>query len=282
MPAKKAPKKTAAKKKAAKKPATKKAAAKKTAPRKGTAKKAAAKKAAPKKAAAKKAAPKKSATRKATGKKAAPKKKGGRGPTPSSPELNDVACQLASLALAKEKSPLSVRQVEQLRRALATAGDALGWIENLSEKGESMAQFSRDMMAMAKSGAKSHGKDLAEQLASKKTEVAQLNEVIEYARELAEDSKTEYPVDITFTHTIRDAYQSYVTKTETRVANDADEARAAAAAIERSLTSWTKLADAMVEDLKKRQKEMAQVPEFLPDFVASSRGLIGEVVANLE
>jgi hypothetical protein len=303
VPAKKAPKKTAAKKKAAKQPAAKKSAGKKTAAKKATAKKAAPKNAAPrkktpKKAAAKKATPKKTTPKKAAAKKAparkwatkkvtpgksAPKRAGRKKPLrTNSAELNDVSCQFASLALVQEKGPLSVRQGEQLRRALAIAGDALGWIENLSENGESVADFTRDMLAMAKNGAKSLGKGLAEQLAEKQTEIAQLDRVIEYARELAEDPDSVYPVDIMFDHTIRDAYQEYVTKTETRVANDADEARAAAAAVERSLTSWSKLAELMILELKRRQKETAKVVDSLPDFVASSRGVIGEVVANLE
>jgi hypothetical protein len=284
VPAKKKTKKPAAKKTAAKKTATKKAAAKKPVAKKSAAKKAAPKKAVAKKAAAKKAAPKK----KAAAKKAAPKK-GARkkkkvsrsSRMSSSPELKEVSCKLASLALAQEESPLSVRQREQLRRALAIAGDALGWIENPSGNGESVAEFSNDVIQMAKNGAKSLGIDLAEQLANKKTEIAQLNRVIEYARELAEDPDTVYPVDITFSHTVRDAYQELITKTETRVANDADEARATAATVERSLTSWSKLAEAMIVDLKRRQKQLDQVAEALPSFVASSRGLIGEVVANL-
>jgi hypothetical protein len=318
-PKKPATKKTAAKKTALKKAPAKKAAARKAAPKKpatkkkaAVKKKAAARKAAPKKpatkkkaavkkkAAARKAAPKKPATKKkaAVKKKAAPKTAAAKKPAPkraspkkkgrqkavrtNSAELNEVSCQLATLALAKEKNPLNVRQWEQLRRALAIAGDALGWIENVSENGASIAEFSKDMTAMAKNGAKSLGRGLADELAEKKSEIAILNKVIDYARELAEDPDTVYPVDITFAHTIRDAYQEYVTKTETRVANDADEARAAAATVERSLTSWTKLSDAMIVVLKRRQKEMAQVPDSFPDFVASSRGLIGEVVANLE
>ena len=42
------------------------------------------------------------------------------------PELEGICRQLAALALAEleQRSPLGVRQNEQLRRALATAGDA--------------------------------------------------------------------------------------------------------------------------------------------------------------
>ena len=279
---KKAPsKKTAAKQKpakkkaVAKKPAKKKATAKKSAP-----KKAAVKKSAPKKSAAKKTPTKKASTGKVSAKKAPKEKETRRSRVAGSPELDQVSCQLASLAIAQEENPLSVRQREQLRRALAAAGEELGWIEPTGNSA-SVAEFSTDLIAMAKNGAKSLGVDLAEDLANKKTEVARLNKVIEYARELAEDPNTVYPVDIVFVHTIRDAYQEYVTKTETRVANDADEARSAAAAIERSLTSWTKLADAMILDLKRRQKQLSHVTEGLPEFVESSHDLLGAVVANL-
>jgi hypothetical protein len=271
-------KKSPTRKTATAKAASKKKAPKKAAPKKAAAKKPAAKKKAPQKVASKKVASKQVAPKKAAPKKAAPK---ANGPAAASSELDRVSCQLASLALAQEDSPLSVRQREQLRRALATAGQELGWIASPSGNGDSVKKFSGDLIAMARNGAKSLGVDLAEQLVQKKTEIAQLNTVIAYARELAEDPATVYPADITFTHTVRDAYQSYVTKTETRVANDADEARSTAATVERSLTSWSKLAEAMIVDLKKRQRQLDHVGDALPGFVESSHDLLGEVVANL-
>ena len=295
-PAKKRPaKRSAAKKKPAakrkaparKKPASKKAVAKKpAAKKKAAAKKSAPRRAAVKKSPAKKSAPKKTPTKRSAAKKVsakkAPKKKATRSSRlAGTPELDQVARKLASLAIAKDESPLSVRQLEQLRRALAAAGEELGWIENPSGNGASIAEFSTDLIAMARNGAKSLGQDLAEELANKKTEITRLNKVIEHTRELAEDPDTVYPVDILFDHTIRDAYQEYVTKSETKVVNDGDEARSAAASIERSLTSWTKLADAMIVDLKRRQKQLSHVTEGLPEFVESSHGLLRAVVANL-
>jgi hypothetical protein len=298
VPAKKATKKAPSKKKSAAKTASKKSApkkkasVKKSAPKKKAPKKPASKKKpAPKKSALKRTVSKKSATkktpsRKTVTKKASSKKTASRKQSPqsvvaSSPELNDVSCQLALLALAQEDSPLGVRQREQLRRALATAGDALGWTAAMSSNGSSVADLRADVMAMAESGAKSLGRDLAEQLVNKKVEVAQLNKVIVEVRASAADESTVYPLDITFSHTVRDAYQELITKTETRVANDSDEAMAAAASIERSLPSWTKLADQMIIDLKKRQRQLETVTRSLPDFVQSSQDLLGEVVANL-
>ena len=185
------------------------------------------------------------------------------------------------LALAQEETPLGVRQIEQLRRALAIAGDALGWTEKMSNNGDSVAALGVDVIAMAESGAKSLGRDLAEQLVIKKTEITQLNDVIAHARALAEDEKTVYPAEIIFSHTVKDAYQELVTKTETKIVNEASEALSAAASVERSLTSWSKLAELMILDLKKKQRQLEGVSRALPDFIEYSQNLLGEVVANL-
>jgi len=284
---KSAARKSAAKKAAPRKPTAKKSASKKAAPKKPTARKSTPKKAAPKKPTArkstpKKAAPKKAAAKKSASEKSAPKKKAGRrGDIASSPELNGVSCQLALLALAQEETPLGVRQIEQLRRALAIAGDALGWTEKMSNNGDSVAALGVDVIAMAESGAKSLGRDLAEQLVIKKTEITQLNDVIAHARALAEDEKTVYPAEIIFSHTVKDAYQELVTKTETKIVNEASEALSAAASVERSLTSWSKLAELMILDLKKKQRQLEGVSRALPDFIEYSQNLLGEVVANL-
>ena len=68
------------------------------------------------------------------------------------PELDGVCRQLAALAMAQleQESPLGVRQTEQLRRALTTAGDALGWTATAAYSDDSIADVSKDFMTMAK------------------------------------------------------------------------------------------------------------------------------------
>ena len=71
-----------------------------------------------------------------------------------SPEIEEVCRQLAVLALARQDGPLGVRQGEQLRRALTTAGEALGWTEPAAGDGDSAVEVGKDLMTMSKGGAK--------------------------------------------------------------------------------------------------------------------------------
>ena len=191
-----------------------------------------------------------------------------------SPELLEVCRQLALLALAREDRPMGPRQKEELRRALANAGEALGWAETPENAAD-------DVMAMALSGAASLERDLATEWELKQTEVSRLGDAAAYARKLAEDPGTVYPAEITYSHTVRDPHGSLVTRTTTNTATNATEAQAAADALRRSLEGRTKLTDQMVVDLEQRRERLNGIASCLPDFVNSSRDLIREVIANL-
>ena len=201
-----------------------------------------------------------------------------------SPEIQEVARQLASLALAlvEQEGPLGVRQREQLRRALATAGDALGWTGTAASNGDSVVVASKDVLTMARSGARSMARDLAEELARKQTEVSQIEDTSTSARKLSEDADTTYPAEITYCYTVRDASQGLVTKTETLIVNDAREALSAAEAIERSIPGRTKLADLMILDLEQQQVRLDAMTRTLSDFLKSSQDQLREVIANLQ
>lgn len=199
----------------------------------------------------------------------------------ASPELLQVARQLALLALALQDAPPSPRQTEELRRALAIAGDALGWAETSDSGGELVADVNADMTALATRGAESLDQDLVEEWTNKQTEASRLGDAAAYARKLSEDPKTTYPTEVTYCYTVRDPYQRLITKTTTTIVNDAQEALAAAEALRKSIEARTKLADLMVIDLVHRRERLTTIADSLPDFVRSSRSLLGEVIANL-
>jgi len=200
------------------------------------------------------------------------------------PELDGVCRQLAALALAQldQESPLGVRQTEQLRRALTTAGDALGWTATAAHSDDSIADVSKDFMTMAKGGSRAMGRDLANELASKKVEVKQLGTTLAAATKLAEGPETAFPTEIVFSYTVRDAFSELVTKTETVEVTEASEAASAAAALERSMPARTKLADLMITELKRQQKQLEVMTKALGEFIEESRGLLREVLANLQ
>jgi signal recognition particle subunit SEC65 len=200
------------------------------------------------------------------------------------PGLDGVCRQLAALALAEleQDSPLGVRQGEQLRRALATAGDALDWTATAAHSEDAMADVSKDFMTMAKGGSRAMGRDLAKELAAKKVEVKQLTETLASAVKLAEDPDTAYPSDVTFSYTVRDAFTELVTKTETVTVTEPREATSAAAALERSMPARTKLADLMIIELKRKQRQLDVMTKNLSEFIQSARGLLQEVIANLQ
>ena len=200
------------------------------------------------------------------------------------PELDGVCRQLAALALAEleQESPLGVRQGEQLRRALATAGDALDWTATAAHSDDSIAEVSKDFMTMAKGGLRAMGRDLANDLAEKKLEVNRLTATLASATKLAEGPETAYPTEITFSYTVRDAFTELVTKTETVEVTETSEAASAAAALERSMPARTKLADLMIIELQRKQSQIEVMTKALSDFVESSQGLLREVLANLQ
>jgi len=199
----------------------------------------------------------------------------------SSPDLLGACRQLAQLALAHQDRPLNPREREELRRGLAAAGDDLGWSDTLAINTDAVVEFALDVMSLTAIGVESLGSDLAEEKALKQTEMSRLSEVAAYARKLAANAKAKYPVEITYSYTVRDPYQGLVTKTATSTVNNAQEALAAAESLEKSIEGRTKLSELMVIDIDERRARLLAMTGRLPDFVKSSRSLLDEVVANL-
>ena len=203
---------------------------------------------------------------------------------PRSAELHDVSRQLATLALAQvdQEGHLGVRQREQLRRALATAGEALGWAGRVAGSVDGVGEVSKDILTMAKGGAKAMAKDLAEELAGKKTEISQVKRAAATVTKMANSKKTTYPTEITYHFTVRDATGDLVTKTETLPMENADEAFSAVTTIEKNPTGKLKLKDLMIADLKQKQKQVEVMTKTLSDFIEYAHDLTRDVLHNLQ
>ena len=199
------------------------------------------------------------------------------------PELNETGRMLASLALERlrQDGSLVIRQREQLRRALATAGEVLDWSIIPGERSDRAAAVKKDVAALAEFGAETLEQDLAQQLKDKKAEIKTLEKVTEQLRALADDADTEYPAEVEYAHTGRDAHRRLVTKIEVLTLKDADEATSAADSIEKKLENYAKLRDEMLEDLKQERRQLGKMREGLGKFVADSNGLVLEVLATL-
>lgn len=199
------------------------------------------------------------------------------------PELTKAGRKMALLALEKlrQDGTLGVRQREQLRRAFSAAADELGWSSMPGSRDDRVAAATSDVEELAAAGALSLERDLAELLEEKKAEMEQLEGVVASLQSLAADENTSYPTEVAYSHTARDGTRRLVTKTETLTLNDADEALAAAAKVEKRLESFAKLRDQMIEDLEQRQAQLDEMRHGLSGFVASSNGLVVEVLATL-
>lgn len=199
------------------------------------------------------------------------------------PELTKAGRKMALLALEKlrQDGTLGVRQREQLRRAFSAAADELGWSSMPGSRDDRVAAATSDVEELAAAGALSLERDLAELLEEKKAEMEQLEGVVASLESLAADEQTSYPTEVVYSHTARDGTRRLVTKTETLTLNDADEALAAAAKVEKRLESFAKLRDQMIEDLEQRQAQLDEMRHGLSGFVASSNGLVVEVLATL-
>lgn len=199
------------------------------------------------------------------------------------PEVRAVARNLASLALERhtQNGRLLIRQREELRRALVTAAELLGWeVLNTGDR-DPVIEAAKDMAKLARSGTTALEKDLAEEVAVKKAEATQLKSVAKSLHKLSKDKKVEYPSEMSYQHTAKTPGQGLVTKTPELVLKDAGEAESAALDIEKRLPRWTDLKDEMVEDLKRKQAQLDDMRSGLPGFVESSRNLLSEVFAIL-
>ena len=190
---------------------------------------------------------------------------------------------MASIALTKAQQDgmIRVRQQEQLRRALGTAAETLGWGVIPGGRSDVVTAATKDVVELAKAGVRSLERDAADEMVSKKSEMSQLKKIAKAIERLAADSDSSYPADIEYSHTARDGGRDLITKVVLVSVADADEAAAAARAIVKRLDAWEKLRDQMIQELKQRQRRVADLKPGLTTFAESSQGLVREVLATL-
>ena len=201
----------------------------------------------------------------------------------SSVQTSLVSREIAHLAFVKVKQDdwLTVRQEEQLRRALMSLGELLAWEVTSANSDDPIADVSKSTKKMMTNGARAIKRSLANDMAIKKAEITALKKVARSSRKLSENPKTVYPFEITYHRSARDSVQSMFTKTEDVEVNNAEETLALAEAIERQIDHWTTLRDIMIAELKLEQKQLGVMTKNLSEFVKSMHTLLSEVVATL-
>lgn len=200
-----------------------------------------------------------------------------------SPEVREIARELTTLGLTyvKQEGALNVRQSENLRRALAEAGRALGWDVTASTSANPLNAVSKDVKKLVKSGAKTLKKEVLDELARKETEEAELLVVVEAVHELVEKPEKDYPAEISYTHTSRDITQGYFTNTLTLTVNDPTEAKEAVQTIEKSMNRWNKLRVQMHNDLEETDMRLGILTGDLEPFMDTSERLLSELLHTL-
>ena len=201
----------------------------------------------------------------------------------SSVQTTLISREVAHLAFMKVKQEdwLSVRQQEQLRRALMSLGELLGWAVTSANSEDPIADISKSTRKIMANGARAIKRSLANDMAIKKAEIRELKKAARSIRKLSESPKTVYPLQITYCRSARDSVQSMFTKTEEIETDDAEATLKCAEAIERNIEHWTTLRDIMIAEIKLEQKHLGVMTKGLSEFVKSMHPLLGEVVATL-
>jgi len=198
-------------------------------------------------------------------------------------DTTSISREVAHLAFVKIKQDgwLSVRQQEQLRRALMALGETLGWAITSANSDDPIAAISKSTRKMMSNGARAIKRSLANDMATKKAEITELKKTVRSIRKLADNPGTTYPFEVHYCRSARDSVQSMFTKTENIEVNDAQEVINCADGIERNLEHWTMLRDLMIAEIKLEQKQLGEMTKGLSAFVTSMHPLLGEVVATL-
>lgn len=196
--------------------------------------------------------------------------------------MKRVTGELAAIALAriKQQGRLKVRQKEQLRRAIARAGETLGWAATAPFKTDPVAELSREVGKLVKRGARRMKRNIRQELEEKESEIKELKKVVKQVEKLADDPDS-LPTEVTYQHTARHASQGLVTKTETLELEDEEAARKAAKKMNKRIKRWTKYRDQMLEELEQERQYLRDTTKNLSEFVDTSRPVLGEVLATM-
>lgn len=201
----------------------------------------------------------------------------------SSPDVSETARRLTTLGITriKQEGRLNVRQREQLRRAIAKAGEALGWSTTSATSANPIADIRKEVEQLIKEGSRTMKRELEATQAAKESEISELEGVAASALELSESDDPDYPAEISYSHTARDAARGLITNVETHTVSDASEAESVAGTIQKSLNKWDKLQTQMMNDLDEKQRLLNQLDRNLSDFVDSIEDLVPDVLVTL-
>jgi len=188
-----------------------------------------------------------------------------------------TSLKLASLASSwlTQDRELRVRQREELRRALNRVAKIRNWVPSNGDPPPSTIQ---DVEEFTQTGLRLVQQEILDELADKKGEVQRLKEVVEALRELADAEGWGDPIEVNYSHTIRQA-DGFATKNQTLSLTDSREAEEAAATFERRLESWEKLRSQMQEDIERRRRQLTEVAESVSAFARFSTGVVADVLA---
>ena len=200
--------------------------------------------------------------------------------TLNSSAVKEIARELTRLGLVhvEHNGILNVRQREELRRALAEAGEALAWDVKSATSADPMPDVVKDLKKLVKAGAKTLKAEVAAELKKKNSEERKLEKTVEVLTTLSEKSEKAFPAEISYSHTARDITQGFFTKTEEVVLEDVSQTKETLATVEKSLNRWGKLRVQMHEELQQTDKRLKVLVSDLEPFVISSRRLIDELL----
>lgn len=197
-----------------------------------------------------------------------------------SEEVKGIARELTTLGLVhvRQDGLLNIRQQENLRRALADAGQALAWDVKAATSADPIPEVIKDLKKLVLAGAKTQKEEVAAELKVKKSEEKGLEKVVLALEKLIEKADKAFPTQISYSHTARDITQGFFTKTELVEMEGVTEAEDTLKLINKSWNRWGKLRVQMFEDLEDTGKRLNTLSGDLEPFVGSSRRLLNELL----
>ena len=174
-----------------------------------------------------------------------------------------------------------MRQEEQLRRALRTAGEALEWELLTLDPSTGTEEVVADIRRLTRAGIRQLERDLEAEISEKRLEVRQLKQTVNVLEKLAEKDEAAFPTEIEYRYTAKRGKDGLVTKTEEVLLEDPEEAEKTAEKLERRLDRFSLLRDQMVEHLKQRRDTLSAAKAELRNFVRGTDWLVDEVLATL-
>jgi len=177
----------------------------------------------------------------------------------------------------KQGGHLKLREREQLRRIYASAAELFGWATIRLDHVETAT---KDLLKLARSGARLLTREFADEVASKEMEMLELEKVESSLHKLAKEGDFTDPIEISYLHTGRKPPEGLVTRTATLTLINAGEATDAAQFIEAKREVWDKLRLEMLDNLGERQRQLDEMKRSLPAFLESSDGLVRHVMST--